>query len=63
MLSVSKEYLSKRFKKATNTTIPDYINRQKITESKRLLRFTNKSLSDISEFLSYSSQSYFQKYV
>ena len=60
MLSISPEYLSTRFKQVTQTSIPDYISRQKILEAKRLLRLTDKPLSEISEYLSFSSQSYFQ---
>lgn len=60
MLSISKEYLSTRFKEVTKTSIPEYINKQKIQEAKRLLRLTDKPLSEISEYLSFSSQSYFQ---
>lgn len=60
VLFISKEYLSTRFKQVTGTTLPEYINHQKILEAKRLLRLTDKPLSEISEYLSFSSQSYFQ---
>ncbi len=60
LLAISREYLSTRFKNVTGTSLPDYINRQKVLEAKRLLRLTDKPLSEISEYLSYSSQSYFQ---
>jgi AraC-like DNA-binding protein len=38
----------------------DYINRQKIEEAKNLLAFSDRSLSEISSYLCFSSQSYFQ---
>jgi AraC-like DNA-binding protein len=56
----SKEYLSTKFHQITGITLPTYINQQKITEAKQLLHFTTMSLSEISEYLSFSSQSYFQ---
>lgn len=59
-LGISRVYLSSKFKKATGVSIPDYINEQKIIVAKMLLRFSDKTLSMISNYLSYSSQSYFQ---
>lgn len=59
-LDISREYLSSKFKKATGASLPDFINRSKIEVAKRLLRFTDKTLVAISNYLSYSSQSYFQ---
>lgn len=60
MLGISKIYLSTRFNIVTGRSLPDYINQQKILEAKRLLIITDKPLSEISEYLSFSSQSYFQ---
>jgi AraC-like DNA-binding protein len=59
-LHISPSYLSARFKKKTGLDLPSYINQQKITEAKRLLAYTDKPLADISNYLSFSSQSYFQ---
>lgn len=59
-VGLSKEYLSSRFHKELNITLPDFINKQKITEAKRLLLFSDLTLSQIADFLSFSSQSYFQ---
>lgn len=59
-LGVSHGYLSTTFKKANGLTIPEYVNKQKIELAKNLLESTDKSLSDISNYLSFSSQSYFQ---
>lgn len=60
IVGLSKEYLSSKFIQATGITLPNYINQQKITEAKQLLHFTDLSLSEIAEYLSFSSQSYFQ---
>jgi len=60
ILRINPGYLSVKFKKTTGVSLPDYINRQKVLEAKRLLRFSEKSLVEISNYLSFSSQSYFQ---
>ncbi len=59
-LGISRGYLSTRFKDVTGVSVTDYINAQKIREAKQLLKFTDKSLVAISNYLSFSSQSYFQ---
>ncbi len=59
-VGLSKEYLSVKFHEVTGMTLPEYINEQKITEAKQLLHFTDMTLSEIAEYLSFSSQSYFQ---
>ena len=57
---VSPEYLSTLFPEHMKCSIPQYIARQKILEAKKLLRFTEKPLSEIAALLNFSSQSYFQ---
>lgn len=57
---VSPEYLSTLFAEHLKCSIPQYIARQKILEAKKLLRFTEKPLSEIAALLCFSSQSYFQ---
>lgn len=57
---VSPEYLSTLFSEHMKCSIPQYIARQKILEAKKLLRFTEKPLSEIAALLCFSSQSYFQ---
>lgn len=56
---VSRSYLSTLFKKETRLTLIEYVLKEKIEESKRLLLYTNKSLSAISNYLNFSSQSHF----
>lgn len=60
VVGLSSEYLSTKFHQITGKTLPNYINENKITEAKELLHFTDMSLLEISEYLSFSSQSYFQ---
>lgn len=56
---ISLSYLSTLFKKETNYTLIEYVLKEKIEEAKRLLQYTNKSLSAISNYLNFSSQSHF----
>lgn len=56
---LTSKYLSQLFVKETNTTITDYIKLQRIEEAEKLLRFTDKSILEISSSLCFSSQSYF----
>ena len=53
-------YLSVKFKKLIRMPLSKYIVLQKINESKRLLKFSDKQLIEISNYLSFSSQSHFQ---
>ncbi|MCI2069553.1 MAG: AraC family transcriptional regulator [Bacilli bacterium] len=59
-LHISPNYLSTYFKQETGINFMNYISDMKIEEAKRLLKLTDKSLADISNYLSFSSQSYFQ---
>lgn len=57
----SRAYLTKKFRQETSESITDFIIKSKIKDAKRLLRYTDKTLSEISNHLCFSSQSYFQK--
>jgi AraC-like DNA-binding protein len=59
-LHINPSYLSSKFKKNTGISLPSYINAQKINEAKHLLAFSDKPIIEISNYLSFSSQSYFQ---
>jgi YesN/AraC family two-component response regulator len=52
-------YISKKFREETGQSIKDYIKDAKVTEAKSLLKYSRLSLSEISELLSFSSQSFF----
>lgn len=56
----SSSYTMKRFKEELGINIGAYITRCKLEEAKSLLTYSNKSLSEISNYLCFSSQSYFQ---
>ena len=56
---VSAGYLSRLFKKQTGVSVSAYIREQKIGIAKNLLRFSDYSMIDIANRLSFSSQSHF----
>ena len=56
----SKSYFSAYFKENLGFTVSNFILRCRLEEGRRLLQFTNKSISTISTFLCFSSQSHFQ---
>lgn len=58
-LDVSPSYLSRLFKRETGQPVSAYIREKKIDVAKNLLRFSDYSLIDISNRLSFSSQSHF----
>lgn len=59
-LNTNKTYLSTKFKQAMGMSFTDFVNMQKVEKAKELLLFTDKSLLEISTYLSFSSQGYFQ---
>lgn len=58
-LDVSPSYLSRLFKRETGQSVSAYIREKKIDVAKNLLRFSDYSLIEISNRLSFSSQSHF----
>lgn len=56
----SGSYIRKRFKEELGINIGAYITRCKLEEAKALLTYSDKSLTEISNYLCFSSQSYFQ---
>lgn len=56
----SRSYTTHLFKKELGMTIGSFITRCKLEDAKSLLRYSSKSLSDISSYLCFSSQSHFQ---
>lgn len=60
ILYQNRSYLSRIFKSEMGINLSDYIVERKLLEAKDLLRFSERSISEISNFLAFSSQSYFQ---
>lgn len=58
---INKYYLVKLFKQNYGSTINAYIHNKKITHAKYLLRFSDKSISEISEECGISDSNYFSR--
>ena len=56
----SRAYLFKKFREELNMSIGEYIMDCRLREAKSLLKYTDKSLAEISTYLCFSSQSHFQ---
>lgn len=61
MLEITPNYLSALFKKNTGKTIQAYMTDEKMKYAEQLLLYSEKTISEISSSLGYSSQSYFGK--
>lgn len=59
-LNMDRSTLSKKFRRELGFNISSYIMRRKLEEAKSLLLNTDKTISEISEYLCFSTQSYFQ---
>ncbi len=60
-VNVSRTYASAIFKNELGITISEFIMRERMLEAARLLRYTDMSISKISDDLGFCSQSYFTK--
>ena len=60
-LCKGRSRLSTDFKKETGETLHDYVLKQKIEESKNLLRYTDKPAVEIALYLGFCSQSHFSR--
>lgn len=59
-LHINRSYLSHKFKEELGLDLNKYIRNCKLDEAKNLLIYSDKSLSEISNLLGFSSQSHFQ---
>lgn len=59
-VGLSRSHLSRHFKQELGFSLNHFIRRCKLEEAKSLLLYTDKPISHISEYLCFSSQSYFQ---
>lgn len=60
-LFLNRSYLSRKFKKETGESLTDFILKEKTEEAKRLLRYSDKSLTAIGSYLGFSSASHFSR--
>lgn len=58
-LNVSREYLSRTFRSVEHVSLSDYIRSRRIHTAQKLLRYSNRSIHEISRELGFSSQSHF----
>lgn len=56
----SRAFIFKRFQQELGMGISEYITQCRLREAKTLLRYTDKPLGEISDYLCFSSQSHFQ---
>lgn len=57
---VSRSHLSRQFSQEMGISVSGYIQQTKLEEAKRLLKYSEKTIGEISSYLCFSSQSYFQ---
>lgn len=60
-LFMSRSHLSRKFKEETGESVSDFISKEKTSEAKRLLLYSNKSLSSIALYLGFSSPGHFSR--
>lgn len=60
-LYLSRPYLSRKFIEETGESLTGFILKEKTEEAKRLLRYSDKSLTAIGNYLGFSSQSHFSR--
>lgn len=58
-LGSNKEYILKKFKRETGKSLINYIQEIKIAEAKLMLQYSELSIIEVSEYLSFANQSYF----
>ncbi|MBE5945474.1 MAG: AraC family transcriptional regulator [Lachnospiraceae bacterium] len=58
-LDMNPSYLSKLFSKEMNISISAYIKEQRLAAAAKMLEITDLSISEISEYFTFSSQSHF----
>lgn len=60
-LHVDPSYLARIFKQNVGMTVGDYIKIRKIELAEKMLKFSDRTILEISEYLNYPTQSYFGK--
>ena len=58
---LNRSYLSRKFKEETSKSLTDFILNEKTEEAKRLLRYSDKSLTAIGSYRGFSSASHFSR--
>ena len=58
---ISRTHLAAKFKRESGMTLTEFILREKTEEAKRLLRYSDKSVLAVGEYLAFSSHSHFTR--
>lgn len=58
-LGVNPDYISRIFKKAEGISLKHYIMRERIASAKNMLKYSDYSISEIGQYLGFSTQSHF----
>ncbi len=58
-IGISSGHLSRIFKKETGISIVDYVQKERVKAAKNLLIYSDSTLTEISQYLHFSTQSYF----
>ena len=61
-LYITPKYLTSLIKKTSGRTAMDWINDSVIMEAKNLLKYSEMSIQEISDYLNFSNQSFFSQY-
>ena len=59
---MSHSYLTKKFKEYEGITIQQYIISEKLKAAANMLKYSDASISEIAEYLSFASQSHMGQY-
>ena len=60
-LTVNANYLSSVFKKEMKMSFIDFVNSQRIKQTKNFIRFTNMQIQQIAYLVGYNNTNYFDK--
>lgn len=58
---LSETYFSALFKKETGDTVSEFIQKSRVKEAQRMIRYSDYSLNEIGTYLGFCSQSHFSK--
>lgn len=61
-LSVDRSYLSKKFSKKTGQTIQNYIMDERLNAAANLLKYSDKTIGQIAEYMQFQNQGRFSQY-
>lgn len=61
-LAMNRSHMSRKFSEKTGSTIQDYIRNERLNAAANLLKYSDKSVSQISDYMQFSSPSRFSTY-